>query len=459
MGKNEFQDSKSKIEYGRYEEMDRIFTRLTVTIILIALPITVDAQIDATADNACIGCHSSVGATAGIINDWKESKHASNNVTCDKCHVVDAENKDGFTHNGFFITKTPSPKDCNKCHPTQVIQFNEGMHSLGWINMQSAARYKAIPDDKMRASMCEGCHSIGELHADGSAGKCDSCHTRHVFSKEEARQPEACETCHMGLDHDQIEYYKKSKHGMIQETNRSSARAPSCMTCHMDGGTHDVNKGITIGTVSQGAFIAEKSSGNRYVTSPDGIVMRAITQEDFDAERAKMLSICSRCHSSTFAGSMLENADEIKVQSDKRIGEGITIIQGLYKDQLLDPMPENRSPNPVTGNNLTLTGQQTYSNTSGIEAQFFEMYKYDLIHAWKGAYHMNPDYSHWYGWAQLNLDLEKIKSENRTIRRVAALEKAQKIEGRTKSVSGFEAIVAVVALIALVSISLVRRRK
>lgn len=38
------------------------------------------------AENACVGCHTSVGATKGIINDWKESKHALKNVTCDKCH-------------------------------------------------------------------------------------------------------------------------------------------------------------------------------------------------------------------------------------------------------------------------------------------------------------------------------------------------------------------------------------
>ncbi|HWR26416.1 MAG TPA: multiheme c-type cytochrome [candidate division Zixibacteria bacterium] len=405
------------------------------------------------AENACVGCHASVGATKGIINDWKESKHALNNVTCDKCHEAMEGDTDSISHNGFLITNTPSPKDCARCHPGQVSQFGAGKHSLGWTKMAVAARYKAIPNDKMRASMCEGCHSIGKVYADGGVGKCDSCHTRHVFSKLEAKQPEACETCHMGLDHEQIEYYKKSKHGMIQETNRTSSRAPSCITCHMDRGTHDVSQGITIGTVSQGAFISDKSSGNDYVKDRNGIVMRAITQEQFDTNRQMMLSICTRCHSSNFARSSLESADEIKVQADRKAGEGITMIEGLYKDGLLDPMPENRPPNPVTGKNLTLTGQQTYSNTSGIEAEFFETYKYALIHSWKGAYHMNPDYAHWYGWAQLNLDLEKIKSEDSTLRRIAALEKAK----NAKPASGFEAALAFSGII--VSIILVRKRK
>jgi len=412
----------------------------------------------AAVENACVGCHTSVGATKGILNDWSKSKHAAKNVTCDECHGAEEGDKDALIHNSFLITKTPSPRDCGKCHPNQVSQFNAGKHSLGWTKMQVAARYKAIPNDKMRGSMCEGCHSVGKVYADGSAGKCDSCHTRHVFSKVEARQPEACETCHMGLDHEQIEYYRTSKHGVISDIDRNTTRVPTCVTCHVDGGTHDVSQGITLGTVSQGAFISDKNSGDTYVTDTNGIVQRSITQEDFNTGRARMLSICSRCHSTSFATDVLERADEIKRQSDMRAGEAIKIINDLEKDGLLDPMPDNRPPNPVTGNKLPLTGQQTYSNTSSIEAEFFELYKYALIHAWKGAYHMNPDYAHWYGWAQLNLQLEKIKGEDRTLRRLAALEKAENTGG-AKATPGFETAAAVMALAALASIALLRNRR
>lgn len=426
-------------------------------LILIASSAGVDAQKDGANDNACIGCHTSVGATIGIINDWKQSKHAANGVTCDKCHLAQTGDKDSMSHSGFLITKFPSPMDCGRCHSTQVGQFSAGKHSLGWTKMQAAARYKAIPNEKMKASMCEGCHSVGKVYADGSAGKCDSCHTRHLFNKEEARQPEACATCHMGLDHEQIEYYRTSKHGVISTIEENTTRVPTCITCHVDGGTHDVSQGITLGTVSQGAFIAGTGSGNNNVEDPNGIVQRAITLEDFSAGRAKMLSICKRCHSTSFANDVLERADEIKRQSDVRTGEAIKVIRDLEKDGLLDPMPENRPPNPVTGNKLPLTGQQTYSNTSGIEAEFFEMYKYALIHAWKGAYHMNPDYAHWYGWAQLNLQLEKIKGEERTLRRLAELEKAQSTAA--KAAPGFEISAATVALTAIIALVLLKKRR
>ena len=88
-----------------------------------------------------------------------------------------------------------------------------------------------------------GCHDIGKVWEDGSVGKCDSCHTRHLFSAEEARQPEACETCHMGEDHSQYEMWSSSKHGVIHHTDGGSGRAPVCQTCHMQDGDHAVMTG------------------------------------------------------------------------------------------------------------------------------------------------------------------------------------------------------------------------
>jgi hypothetical protein len=89
---------------------------------------------------------------------------------------------------------------------------------------------------------CGGCHKVGikteeeiaDLKAKGSTfghAACDSCHTRHTFSVAEAREPEACASCHMGFDHPQWEMYSTSKHGIA---------APTCQTCHMPDGDHEV---------------------------------------------------------------------------------------------------------------------------------------------------------------------------------------------------------------------------
>ncbi len=51
-----------------------------------------------------------------------------------------------------------------------------------------------------------------------------------------------------------------------------------------------------------------------------------------------------------------------------------------------------------------------------IETLFFKMYKYHDVTAWKGAYHFSPDYTHRYGWAEVNHDLDLIKAEDRQLR-------------------------------------------
>jgi hypothetical protein len=269
--------------------------------------------------------------------------------------------------------------------------------------------------DEIRAAMCEQCHNIGITHTDGSQGKCDSCHTRHSFSVEEARKPESCGTCHMGPDHPQIEAYLSSKHGVMysleQDTwnwsDPTTFTAPVCVTCHMPGGTHDVDFGITIGGTSSGSTIAGYAQP---------FPMSNITATAFQDNRTSMISVCTECHSESFAIEHLSTADSVKNETDALVGEARNILIALYNDGLLDPMPENRTANPVTGFNLTLMGQQLYSNTSGIETLFFKMYKYHDVTAWKGAYHFSPDYTHWYGWAEVNHDLELIKAEDKQLR-------------------------------------------
>jgi len=144
--------------------------------------------------------------------------------------------------------------------------------------------------------------------------------------------------------------------------------------------------------------------------------MPSITSEGFREGREAMLSVCTRCHSEDFSSGALSTADSVKNETDALVGEARDMIISLYEDGLLDPMPDERDPNPVTGHNLTLMGHQLYSNTSGIETLFFEMYKYHAVTAWKGAYHMSPDHTHWYGWAEVNHDLELIKAEDRELR-------------------------------------------
>jgi len=376
----------------------------------------------------CIYCHTT--ETPGIVTQFNQSAMAGMGVTCVSCHGDDHAviwQMDG---------KVPASR-CQGCHPDQVAEFVAKdaqnniveKHALGWTRMQAAARYMVMPDAQ-RATMCERCHNIGRVWDDGSIGKCDSCHTRHVFSAAEAREPEACGTCHMGPDHEQIDMWAKSKHGVVYTTEKERAggdptRAPSCVTCHMpemEKGagqplTHNVSTNITIGTVAQGAQVGD-------ATLKTSVPMRVISQADFDARRGKMLAICGQCHATAFAQPQLAKADQVKLDVDARLWDPVMRIRGLWYDGLLDPMPVNRAPNPAYpgvngGLVLVLGGQQLYGGTSAIEQMFFQTYKYDHVNTFKGAYHINPDYSHWYGWARVLPDVDTIKGEEARLRKAA----------------------------------------
>ncbi|NVN99545.1 MAG: hypothetical protein HXX17_09490, partial [Geobacteraceae bacterium] len=71
----------------------------------------------------------------------------------------------------------------------------------------------------------------------------------------------------------------------------------------------------------------------------------------------------------------------------------------------------NRPPHPLSGNQLVIDSQLLYEDTSHIERLLFKMKKYDYARTIKGAYHQNPAYTHWYGNAELKMDLIDIKAE------------------------------------------------
>lgn len=371
---------------------------------------------DAQGNKDCAGCHTKL--TPRAVRDWKESKHAQNGVGCAECHAV---------HPDVIM---PLSTTCGGCHENRLSQHNAGKHGrYGFTGHEKAGR-RLAQYQEMQELGCGTCHSVQY--------KCDSCHTRHSFQVKEARRPDACGTCHMGPDHAQKEYYDGSKHGVYFSLDgkgfEQGGRVPTCVTCHMSGGSHDVSRGITIGGASQGKFIGDKSSGDKYASSPTGITMNEITKEEFIRERNKMVAICMNCHSERFARHKLSSADAVKITSDAIAGEGLKIIKGLYRDGLLNPMPKDRPENPMgpgnqfQGEALWLTGHQLYEQTSGIEAKFFKMYKFDLIHAWKGGYHFAPDWTHWYGNAPLKLRLSEILNDENVLRRLNELEKKEGIK-------------------------------
>ncbi len=377
---------------------------------LLALPGRAPAQ--GVNENACVSCHEKV--TPQIVKDWLTST-MSKDFSCDTCH-----GKAHMTAQDAAKAVMPTAETCKPCHEKQATQFANGKHALAWIAMEAMPKTAAQPTEIIAGMKgCGGCHRVG-YHG----GKCDSCHTRHRFSKAEAMKPEACGTCHMGFDHPQYEMWETSKHGMIYKMEPDSGRAPTCQTCHMDKGNHDVITswgflGLRL-PVDDPQWAADqvtilKALGvldeNGKPTARLGLIkagkVARLTKEEWQASRDKMISICMRCHARSYAVAQLDNADQIIKQSDHLMAQAIDVVNGLYKDGILK-RPKDA---PYSVDLLTF-----YEAPTTIEQRLYVMLLEHRMRTFQGAFHMNPDYMHWYGWAQMKEDLREIKDEAATLR-------------------------------------------
>jgi len=165
----------------------------------------------------------------------------------------------------------------------------------------------------------------------------------------------------------------------------------------MRGGSHDVSRGI----VTDGSPTAARSS----------------------KERAFMLSVCADCHTQAMAARSLADADSIREQSGKIVAEAQAIVEGLQREGLLSPAPAERPPHPLAGSKFVIGPHMLYEDLSSVESLFFKLKQFYALITYKGAYHQNPDYAHWYGNAPMKLTLSEIKSEAALLRQVQALKK------------------------------------
>jgi hypothetical protein len=292
---------------------------------------------------------------------------------------------------------------------------------------------------------CGGCHKIGiktdaeirELRKTSvgyGVASCDACHTRHTFSVEEARQPEACKTCHTGFDHPQWEMYSGSKHGVRHELRRAkilpaNAAAPTCQTCHMQQGNHAVHTAWGFLAVRLPMPEDKQWAEDRTVIlqalgvlDPAGkptarldVVKSAdiarLTAESWQKDRDAMLKACTTCHAASFGKEELSKGDEMIRQADRMMAEALRIVASLYKDGVLQKPANYASPYPDL---LVFHDAPTQ-----IEQKLFVMFLEHRMRAFQGAFHANPDYALWYGWSKLKRDLTDIRVMAEELRRNA----------------------------------------
>lgn len=377
----------------------------------------------------CVECHKR--ETPGVVGDWQISRHSKEGVDCATCHGT-AHTSAADAHKAGI----PTPETCRPCHETQVDQFSRGKHAHAWTAMEAMPTAHWQPMALMEGMKgCGGCHKIGlkdttDLqslrHEGGGFGmaSCDACHTRHTFSKVEAQQPQACQTCHMGFDHPQWEMYSHSKHGVRYLLKQSgvlpdSVAAPTCQTCHMQDGNHEVRTGwgflaLRLPMPEDSAWAANRATILQAlgVLDPQGqptgrldavkaVDLARLTEEDWQKERDKMLATCGQCHSQNFALGELEKGDAIIRAADSLMAEAIRIVASLYQDGTLAKPASYAYAFPDL---LTF-----HDAPSVIEQTLFTMFLEHRMRTFQGAFHNNPDYSLWYGWSEMVKDLTEIR--------------------------------------------------
>jgi len=384
----------------------------------------------------CIDCHSKV--TPNIVSDWQLSKHGQAKINCSTCHGDQHQSVQDVAN-----AQIPTPDTCAMCHPTQVQQFKSGKHALSWASMKAMPTTHWQPMALIEGMKgCGGCHKVGlkteteikELKKGGAGfglASCDACHTRHIFSVKEASQPQACQTCHMGIDHPQWEMYSSSKHGVryLLKQNKTlpeNVAAPTCQTCHMQEGNHanrtawgflavrlpmpeDKQWAADRATVLQGLGVLDpdgKPTPRLEVVKAADVVR--LTQEDWQKERDKMVRTCNQCHSLNFVKAELAKGDMMIKEADRLMAEAIRIIADLYKDGII---PKSKNYAYALPDLLTFHDAPTV-----IEQKLFKMFLEHRMRTFQGTFHANPDYALWYGWSEMQRDLTEIKEMAKELR-------------------------------------------
>lgn len=344
----------------------------------------------------CMTCHKE--KTPGIYNQWYMSKHAENNITCLSCHGAKKSEIDAFFHEGAYIATLVTPKDCGNCHEKEMKEVNNSYHAKAGKILESKDAYLAYVagGTPIVKTGCESCHGakiiidekspnklstltwpnsgIGRINPDGSLGSCNACHTRHSFSKAQARKPESCSKCHLGPDHPQKEVYEESKHGNayythLDEMNIKADRwvvgvdyfeAPTCATCHMSATrkqkvTHDVGQRIKW---------TLRPPVSKYKDNPE-------------VKRKNMKDVCSACHTKRFIEGHFVQFDATVRLYNEKFAKPAGAIMKIINDKGLKERKAN------------------FAND--IDWIYWELWHHEGRRARHGAAMMGPDYAWWHG--------------------------------------------------------------
>ena len=378
----------------------------------------------------CVDCHST--ETHGIVQDWDSSRHAQEGVSCLDCHEAEAEtdivlkNVEGHEDITTPLSVLVPPSQCAECHEQQVAEFDHSGHhraALQYLAKESMQSLIHVHEGQNHPTLhaasdetgCMQCHGtmlvvdddgkptentypssgIGNVYPNGEIGNCTVCHTRHKFDIAEARKPEACAACHLGPDHPDIEIYQNSKHGQIyyaegtdwtwdsasNEWEPGAFRAPTCAVCHISG----------VGDLQMTHNVSQRLYWNLWDTTSK---MRNSDDPmsplfgDGEAGREDMRAVCSNCHATTFIDGYFASADK-----------AVHLYNEAYFP-VADKMYQDLKAKDLLGENPWADEFQT---------TYYFLWHHEGRRARQGALMGAPDWAHWHGFFELQLDMYELE--------------------------------------------------
>jgi hydroxylamine dehydrogenase len=384
--------------------MRRILILIVAAILFVSFQATAAVKVDpklygSPEGQVCIKCHEL--KTPGLYKMWKLGRMGQAGVNCYDCHKAEKKTDkkpgdvDGHDHRGFWMATVVSPKDCSRCHKEQFEQQQPSHHAKGANILNSLDNYlgTVVGGPPCVTTGCRQCHGsnikvlkdgtldpstwpntgIGRINPDGSKGSCSACHTRHRFSREQARRPDACGKCHLGPDHPQIEVFTESKHGILYQAFRDKLNmdrvdwvvgvdyqdTATCATCHISATpnqkpSHDV--------------------GNRISWTLRPPISKKL--ENWKQRRAKMKDVCRQCHGDLMVDGFYTQFDD---------------LVELYNNKFAIPATKIRK-------RLIKEGKISKANFDDkIDWIYWELWHHEGRRARHGASMMGPDYTWWHG--------------------------------------------------------------
>jgi hypothetical protein len=141
------------------------------------------------------------------------------------------------------------------------------------------------------------------------------------------------------------------------------------------------------------------------------------TKEDWQQERNKMITTCTKCHAESFAKSELDKDDNLLKESDELMAQGIRIVSDLYKDGIVKPSASHPGTIPQL---MTFHAKGVGLNPA--EEKLFEMFLDHRPNLYMGAFHNNPEYPIYVGYGAMQRDLYEIKEISDRLRKEKAEE-------------------------------------